>query len=331
MAGAAGDPKIAPANSLNNKANYTCCKTKQCSTIICVNCGAAYHKSCSERVKFTSIDETRVKCCEVKNTNDDESFQLTATKRENVLLQSLYWQSEEKNAILRENNALLVEKIADLTYKLNVLYQEQQNGGPVSEKRKPLYSQKTKQKSADPSTNILSDTTSRQDIPTPTPNQQQLNLPEIEMHKPQQNSTKPKKPETEHPISGTQGDTENFHEVRNRRKKRVSPKILGTNEAQGEDEGFSGVEKKLWLYLYRCKRHVTPEKIRAYINNKQHFENVEITIHELPTNAEKNKCFRVVAPFSKKEDMYNPNFWPRGVGVKRYDFRKQQSYNGEDF
>ncbi|KAG5873200.1 hypothetical protein JTB14_013360 [Gonioctena quinquepunctata] len=215
MAAAAGDPKIAAANPLNNKANYTCCKTNQCSTIICVNCGAAFHKSCSERVKFTSVDDTRIKCCEVKITDDDENSQLTATKRENVLLQSLYWQAE-KNTILRENNALLVEKIADLTYKLNALYQEHQNG-TVSEHRKPLYIQ--------------------QDIPTT--NQQQLNLPEIELQKPQQNSSNPKKPEAEHWISGIQGDAEIFHEVKNRRKERVTPKILGTNEAQEEDEGFS--------------------------------------------------------------------------------------------
>ncbi|KAG5893748.1 hypothetical protein JTB14_001193 [Gonioctena quinquepunctata] len=54
----------------------------------------------------------------------------------------------------------------------------------------------------------LSDATSQQD--KPTANQQQLNLFEIELQKPQQNSSNPKKPEAEHSISGIQGEMKEF-------------------------------------------------------------------------------------------------------------------------
>ncbi|XP_050303664.1 uncharacterized protein LOC126741310 [Anthonomus grandis grandis] len=83
----------------SNKIKFFCCKTKQTSAIICVQCGRVYHKSCAyrdwaEKIRF--LDETRVECLE---------HDLTST--------------ESKNEILCENNGLLREKVEFLEGKIN--------------------------------------------------------------------------------------------------------------------------------------------------------------------------------------------------------------------
>lgn len=109
-----------------NKCFYRCCRTKPCSTVICINCGLPYHKSCSDRYKIKAVDECRVICCDNnRSKEDDHSIKnedtILSIKRENQLLQSLYWQSEDKNNVLKDNNALLLDKIDYLNKRVQEL------------------------------------------------------------------------------------------------------------------------------------------------------------------------------------------------------------------
>lgn len=110
-------------------------------------------------------------------------------------------------------------------------------------------------------------------------------------------------------------------------------KALGTGEEEDEvdSSGFSGIEKKVWLYIYRCKSSCKAEDIKGYISRKPGFEKIIVGVNELVTGDSKNKCFVVSGPFQKKEEMYRPNFWPRNVGFKRFDFKKFKEYNQGDF
>lgn len=123
-----------PADGSEKVDNYfKCCKTIKCKCVVCVNCGAAYHPSCSSRNKFLSIDATRIVCCGNETTSrsplpssgkftfDQNSLIVSNLRRENELLRSLVDQSEDKNLILKENNALLHEKISDLLKQLSEL------------------------------------------------------------------------------------------------------------------------------------------------------------------------------------------------------------------
>lgn len=110
-------------------------------------------------------------------------------------------------------------------------------------------------------------------------------------------------------------------------------KNLGTGESleEGDPSGFSGIDKKVWIYVYRCKRVCKAEDIKQYIHKKPGFDEVQVDVQELSTNDKQNKCFVVSAPFDKKDIMYKPDFWPRNVGFKRFHFKKFKDYSQGDF
>lgn len=94
----------------------------------------------------------------------------------------------------------------------------------------------------------------------------------------------------------------------------------------GESGSFAGEDKKAWLYLYRVKRSATAEIISEYIKRKEGFQSVGICVKELPGGENQLKSFVVVVPFDKKEDLYNVAFWPRYVGIKRFDFQRHRDF-----
>lgn len=127
----------------------------------------------------------------------------------------------------------------------------------------------------------------------------------------------------------TQDNT--FHTVSHQRRRNVKKRIGtaavsdGGHDASGS---FRGVERRVWLYLNRIPRTVTAEAIKDYIKKKPTFDSIEVSVTELPTGPSQNKCFVVAAPFQKKDLMYQPDFWPCGVGVKRFDFKRHPDYVG---
>lgn len=116
---------------------------------------------------------------------------------------------------------------------------------------------------------------------------------------------------------------------KNKKPVKKHPKNIcyGTGTSSDGESGFCGIEKKLWLYVYRIPRHVTEQNITNYISKKPSFKNLKVEAKELPTRENQNKVFLVTAPFDKKDEMYQPNFWPNGTAVKRFDFNRQSSYN----
>ena len=78
---------------VQEKTVFECHKSRKCSSIVCVNCGKVYHKSCAERnfkgkVKF--LDET---CCETDLTLITDSV-----LRKNIcILRKLVKEITEKN------------------------------------------------------------------------------------------------------------------------------------------------------------------------------------------------------------------------------------------
>lgn len=110
--------------------------------------------------------------------------------------------------------------------------------------------------------------------------------------------------------------------VPGRKIRKQQMKIYGENET---DDDF-GVQRKVWLYLYRVKRQVTPEIIKNYVKNQIKFQTAEIEIKELPTQEHQNKCFMFGIDFKFKEEIYNPSTWPKSVAYKRFDFRIFNQY-----
>lgn len=82
-------------------------------------------------------------------------------------------------------------------------------------------------------------------------------------------------------------------------------KRFGTFEQSPEEDatGFTGGDRKVWLYINRVSQHVTPSVIEKYIKNKPGFESVEVIAREIPSMKGKLKRFVVTAPLYKKDQM----------------------------
>lgn len=71
-----------------------------------------------------------------------------------------------------------------------------------------------------------------------------------------------------------------------------------------------------------------------YMAKKLSKEANEFVVNELPTKEGGNKCFMVGADFALKDDLYRSDFWPNGVGFKRFDFdlyRRNYVRDKQDF
>lgn len=116
-------------------------------------------------------------------------------------------------------------------------------------------------------------------------------------------------------------------------KKKIGyKKRLGENEECADQTEFAGEERKVWLYINRIKRHVDANMIRSYIKGKSNFTNEKVEVTEIPSEQNGLKRFVVRAPISRKDEMYDTNFWPKGVGIKRFSFHKHREFlNNEAF
>lgn len=108
-------------------------------------------------------------------------------------------------------------------------------------------------------------------------------------------------------------------------------KNLGTAEISEEQSknGFAGGERKVWLYIYRVNRVTTEEQILDYISNKPGFDKKTTNVEEIPSDIDQLKRFLVTAPLEKKDTMYQPQFWPKNVGVKRFNIEKNKKFLSE--
>lgn len=110
-------------------------------------------------------------------------------------------------------------------------------------------------------------------------------------------------------------------------------KRLGNAQPEA-DSNFTGGDRRAWLYIYRVNRNCTEDMITDYIKRKEGFQDCSIKAKEIPSESNFLKRFLVIAPLSKKDEMYNPNFWPKFVGVTRFKFDMHKEFlkaSGEFF
>ncbi|KAG5900191.1 hypothetical protein JTB14_035335 [Gonioctena quinquepunctata] len=125
----------------------------------------------------------------------------------------------------------------------------------------------------------------------------------------------------EQSLSGNPNSDSGFIQQRHQRKR--YKKTLGT--AESTKEGFSGEDKKVWLYVYRVKQHVTEDMIMKYIKGKEKFENEAVGVKEIPSDPGRLKRFAVHASLEFKDLMYDISFWPRGEKKDNINICAQQS------
>lgn len=146
-----------------------------------------------------------------------------------------------------------------------------------------------------------------------------------------QQETIPKKPDvdiknnkpapTKTPSGAKQNDKKTDYRAKNnqnmdKRNSTSNNTIIGEaiNDHSG---GFSAAERRLWLYIGRCKPNTEPELVQEFLTKKFKTHKFEITKLESKGN---NKAFRVGASIELEHELYDSATWPQGVVIKRYRF-----------
>lgn len=107
--------------------NFTCCKKKEHSYYVCVNCHAIYHRSCLERKLFITVNSYMIQCCDIKTTtiNVDELVNLkTKGKQMENEIEILKNHNDKLNNIIKLNQNEGIEMEEILIDKINQIKNE---------------------------------------------------------------------------------------------------------------------------------------------------------------------------------------------------------------
>lgn len=105
------------------------------------------------------------------------------------------------------------------------------------------------------------------------------------------------------------------------RRKKSSKRNVGQSDVNNEK--FTGVKPKVWLYLYKVTQNVMEDDIKHYLKTKTANNSDEFIVKDLKEPGSSGfKTFMVAADFQYKETFYEPSFWPKGVYFRRFDFNK---------
>lgn len=315
MAGSEEVLSDASDKSTSDDQYLKCCATKTCKIKVCVQCSSIYHRGCMGKYpNITKLGGNKILCCKISqqvdmtNQNDPEKKLLM---QQITFLQQILEEVRDKNKILQLNNKLLLDKIETLEnndhIKKDVNSASKQN---ENLQKPPSYSRITRSAN---SQQMASIPTMQVPVRSTVPRNSNRNNADMENVNNQQSSI----------IKIAEEDNNEFKTVTYRKKR--PKKNLGTAEVS-EDEsknGFSGAERKVWLYVYRVNRVETSKQILEYITKKPGFDEHNTNVEEIPSENGQLKRFLVTAPLSKKEIMYQSEFWPKNVGVKRFNFEKK--------
>ena len=97
--------------------------------------------------------------------------------------------------------------------------------------------------------------------------------------------------------------------------------IVGTND--NSDNLRSG-PRSAWLYVGKLHRDSTDQELKAYVSSK----GIDVWECELNSSRSQLKSFRVCIPLEALEEVNAPEFWPRGIVVRRYIFRRNEFERG---
>lgn len=323
----AGDEKLSSSES-NNLCKY--CKKNIASTVAkCQKCSLVFHTSCALRIPglIAVGKDNLVICCATKKSasSTEADFSEISSVYKSLLSakDEIIAELREKQIILYKNIELLEEKSrnSEKYFKNvnseNVLSQQnvslQKNVNTADKKEIPNVSKKARDKHRETYSSVInSSKNAGQDTECE-------HLKRIQQDK--MNEIIHLEAEEESQRDGY--DDEGFSGYRSRRKRRFYRKRLGNGAVTEEQQrdGFTGADRKAWLYINRVKSHVTADMVKEYILKKPQFETEAIEVKEISLNARNQlKSFLVKAPLERKDELYQPEFWPANVGIKRFSF-----------
>lgn len=102
------------------------------------------------------------------------------------------------------------------------------------------------------------------------------------------------------------------------RRTQISQHSLTTGSKK-EDCDLEAADRMAWLYIGKLKQNTKTNNIKKFLERSGIEGNIEC--EELHTQGEK-KAFKIGFPLSYLEDTQRTNFWPQGIVVRRYNFRR---------
>lgn len=99
--------------------------------------------------------------------------------------------------------------------------------------------------------------------------------------------------------------------------------VYGTAKVQGQ--GLAA-ERRLWLYVGRCRTDVTEDELTSFLGKKSPGYTFEVTkLH----SQGKSASFRVSASYELRDTLYDPSFWPENILVRRFNFFRKGNPTGQ--
>lgn len=366
---ASGNDDVSDAESVKsiksgdtNQIGYNCCVKKECKTLFCVKCDGIFHKSCAIKKNMEIISKSRVICC---SNGDGESLKVVQGEAQSgreamevemlrmqvSYLNKLLAESADKNEILKENNRLLLQRVAFFeSTQTSSSYSSAAKKRNLSEAAKKNASVNVNKQSsapvvqmsaAKPAPEDLTKSSDGADDVSQRRDEKDVNKKDLQHNKPvkqnvQQTNIKQRNHEKQIQQQTSDGEVfppedageensetngrSDFEEVRSKKNRRLAKRRFGTAIVSADDDkqGFSGVERKVWINIYRVKEHVTADDVLDYIRKQSGFENERVEVKELLVRSGSVKSFLVKAPLTRKDELYEPSFWPRNVGIRRF-------------
>lgn len=111
---------------------------------------------------------------------------------------------------------------------------------------------------------------------------------------------------------------EGFKKVSYKKQKR--PITIGSNTDEITCEFANTTKPKLWLFISRCKQHVTEKMIMDYTTAKTNSSDISVKLLETRPMHNNKKSFMVGFNAEERDKVYTNSFWPAGVRFERFDF-----------
>lgn len=346
------------------KKTFKCCKTKVITSVVCVNCGNSYHRSCLKRDFPNLISESgdaRINCCDLtQDGNKLRQLEIKNLELENELLKKLLKENEEKYKLLLENKCLLEENNILLNKNNKSMEEKIQNYKKESDKDKNnvtkninrTYNSVIRQASLKDTND---DKTSNTKINTGwTKKSETSEVKEVQISKMNNiiNSENDNQEQTE--------KSNESQEVTNKREKRQGNNSSDRNAVETDEGGdnltgvtknewrtiqrnkkktivgvakseksmrFRAAERKAWFYVGHAEPETTADDVKEYL--RENHPNREFIVEEIKkhvNNKSRNKAYKVGVELDMYEELKNPEMWLEGLIIQEYDFFRGKGY-----
>lgn len=303
------------------------CKKKVVDATKCYKCFEYFHNKCMEKSANQetsickhdggSIERLALEIRDLQTQNKIVNIELT-------YLKELLKETQEKNVILVEHNALLKEKIKFQSEKVTTKNDKYQMSKNVNSTHNQTGISNVKPERAPTSrVKVVNTEVRSQNIDHETPSTSSAAPSRVYYEK----ENKQTELKTSSNVFENQQETSWTTVVKRQRKKKTSLLCTGSQQVTAESK-IKGAQKRKWLYAGKIKGpNATAVDLKDFLRISVGTDDFEIK--KLPTQGN-NSAFSVGVPTDELfMKLSKPEYWPDGVILREFNFRNffRNDYN----